>query len=263
MENSSHIESLVKRDRWIVVFGLVAVLAIAWSYTIWVAQSNTGMDMSMSMDSGNVRDWTPIDFALMFAMWAIMMVAMMVPSAAPMILLFATVNRRRQEQSSPFVATSVFLSGYLVVWSLFSFGATMGNWGLHQASLLTSMMGSSSNDYLGGAMLVTAGLFQWSRLKYVCLAHCRSPINFLMSGWKDGASGAIKMGLQHGKYCLGCCWILMALLFVLGVMNLVWIAGLAAFVLLEKIIPGGEKISRITGVLLVGWGAWVILVAAF
>ena len=124
-------------------------------------------------------------------------------------------------------------------------------------------MGSSSNDYLGGAMLVTAGLFQWSRLKYVCLAHCRSPINFLMSGWKDGASGAIKMGLQHGKYCLGCCWILMALLFVLGVMNLVWIAGLAAFVLLEKIIPGGEKISRITGVLLVGWGAWVILVAAF
>ena len=262
MNTSTRIESLIKRDRMIVIAGVVTVVAIAWGYTIYVAQNNAGMGMSMSMDSGNVRSWTGVDFFLMFVMWAVMMVAMMIPSAAPLILLFATVNRRRQEQSRPFVATGVFLSGYLVVWSVFALGATLGNWGLHQASLLTSMMGGSSSGYLGGALLITAGVFQWSQLKYVCLTHCRSPLSFLMSDWKDGTGGAFKMGLLHGRYCLGCCWILMALLFVLGVMNLVWIAALAAFVLMEKVIPGGEKVSRTTGVLLVIWGAWVILAAA-
>ncbi|MEO2140900.1 MAG: DUF2182 domain-containing protein [bacterium] len=262
MNTSKHIESLIKRDRMIVIAGVVAVVAIAWGYTIYVAQNNAEMGMSMSIDSGNVRSWTGVDFFLMFVMWAVMMVAMMVPSAAPMILLFATVNRRRQEQSRPFVATGVFLSGYLVIWSVFSLGATLGNWGLHQASLMTSMMGGSSSGYLGGTLLITAGVFQWSQLKYVCLTHCRSPLSFLMSDWKEGTGGAFKMGLLHGRYCLGCCWILMTLLFVLGVMNLVWIAALAAFVLAEKVIPGGEKASRTTGVLLVIWGAWVVLATA-
>ncbi len=262
MQTSQRIEALVKRDRWIVIASVVVVVAIAWAYTIYVAQSNSGMDMSMSMDSGNVRDWTGVDFSLMFVMWAAMMVAMMVPSAAPMILLFATVNRRRQEQSRPFVATGVFLSGYLVVWTVFALIATFGNWGLHQASLLTSMMGGSSSGYLGGALLITAGVFQWSQLKYLCLTHCRSPLSFLMSDWKEGTGGAFTMGLSHGRYCLGCCWILMALLFVLGVMNLVWIAALAAFVLAEKVVPGGERVSKITGGLLVGWGVWVVLAAA-
>ncbi len=262
MQTSQRIEALVKRDRWIVIAGVVAVVVIAWAYTIYVAQSNSGMDMSMSMDSGNVRDWTGVDFSLMFVMWAVMMVAMMVPSAAPMILLFAAVNRRRQEQSRPFVATGVFLSGYLVIWTVFALIATFGNWGLHQASLLTSMMGGSSSGYLGGALLITSGAFQWSQLKYVCLTHCRSPLSFLMSDWKEGTGGAFSMGLSHGRYCLGCCWILMALLFVLGVMNLVWIAGLAAFVLAEKVIPCGEKVSKITGVMLVAWGVYVVLTAA-
>jgi predicted metal-binding membrane protein len=179
-----------------------------------------------------------------------------------MILLFATVNRRRREQSKPFVSTGVFLSGYLVVWSLFAAGATLGNWGLHQASLLTSMMGGSSSGYLGGGLLLMAGVFQWSRLKYVCLTHCRSPLGFLMSDWREGTGGAFKMGLQHARYCLGCCWVLMALLFVLGVMNLVWIAALAAFVLAEKVVPAGEKVSRVTGVLLMVWGGWAVLNAA-
>ena len=262
MQTSQRIEALVKRDRWIVIAGVVAVVVIAWAYTIYVAQSNSGMDMSMSMDSGNVRDWTGVDFSLMFVMWAVMMVAMMVPSAASMILLFAAVNRRRQEQSRPFVATGVFLSGYLVIWTVFALIATFGNWGLHQASLLTSMMGGSSSGYLGGALLITSGAFQWSQLKYVCLTHCRSPLSFLMSDWKEGTGGAFSMGLSHGRYCLGCCWILMALLFVLGVMNLVWIAALAAFVLAEKVIPGGEKVSKIIGVMLVAWGVLVLLAAA-
>ena len=263
MQTSTHIESLLKRDRAIVISGVVAVAAIAWGYVIYLAQSDAAMGMSMGMAAGNVRPWSGVDFSLMYLMWAVMMVAMMVPSAAPMVLLFATVNRRRKEQSRPFVSTGVFLSGYLVVWAGFALGATLGNWGLHQASLLTSMMGGSSSGYLGGGLLLTAGVFQWSRLKYTCLTHCRSPLSFLMSDWREGAAGAFRMGLQHGKYCLGCCWILMALLFVLGVMNLVWIAALAAFVLAEKVIPAGERVSKITGVLLVAWGAWAVLAAAF
>ncbi|MEC9289285.1 MAG: DUF2182 domain-containing protein [Chloroflexota bacterium] len=262
MHNTDHIESIVKKDRVIVISGVVAVAAIAWGYMLYVSQSNSDMDMSMGMTVGNVRSWSSVDFSLMFVMWAVMMVAMMVPSAAPMILLFATVNRRRREQSGPFVSTGVFLSGYLVVWVGFALVATLGNWGLHQASLLTSMMGGTSSGYLGGALLLTAGIFQWSQLKYVCLTHCRSPLSFLMSDWKDGTGGAFKMGLQHGRYCLGCCWILMALLFVLGVMNLVWIAALAAFVLAEKAIPAGKPISKITGGFLVAWGSWAVVAAA-
>ena len=262
MRTSTPIEIIIKRDRAVVIAGVVAVAAIAWGYTIYLAQSNADVGSSLGMAMGNTRSWTGVDFAAMFVMWAVMMVAMMVPSAAPMVLLFATVNRRRQEQSRPYVSTGVFLSGYLVIWAFFAAAATLGNWGLHQASLLSSMMGGSSSGYLGGGLLVVAGVFQWSSLKYVCLTHCRSPLSFLMSDWREGTSGAFKMGLQHGRYCLGCCWVLMALLFVLGVMNLVWIAALAAFVLAEKVAPAGEKVSRATGVILVAWGAWAVLAAA-
>ena len=263
MQSTTPLEVVLKRDRLVIWGAIFLVSAIAWGYIVYVAQTNADMGMSMSVAAGNVRSWTGVDFALMYVMWAVMMVAMMVPSAAPMILLFATVNRRRREQSRPFVSTGVFLSGYLVIWSLFALGATLGNWGLHQASLLGSMMGESSSGYLGGGLLLTAGVFQFSRLKYVCLTHCRSPLSFLMSDWREGAGGAFKMGLEHGRYCLGCCWVLMALLFVLGVMNLVWIAALAAFVLAEKVAPAGVKVSRVTGVLLIAWGAWAILGAAF
>ena len=261
MHDTDHIESIVKKDRVIVTSGIVAVALLAWGYMLYISQSNADMDMSMGMTMGNVKSWSGVDFSLMFVMWAVMMVAMMVPSAAPMLLLFASVNRKRRQESRPFVPTSIFLSGYLVIWTGFALLATLGNWGLHQASLMTSMMGSSSSGFLGGGLLLVAGLFQWSHLKYACLTHCRSPLSFLMSDWRDGTRGAFLMGLVHGKYCLGCCWILMALLFVLGVMNLVWIAALAAFVLVEKVIPAGEKVSKITGVLLVGWGVCAILAA--
>ena len=262
MQDTDHIESILKKDRIIVMSSAVAVAAIAWAYMVYVSQSNAEMGMSMTMTMGNVRPWSGVDFSLMFVMWAVMMVAMMVPSAAPMLLLFASVNRKRRQESRPFVPTGVFLSGYLVVWTGFALLATLGNWGLHQASLLTSMMGGSSSGYLGGGLLLVAGAFQWSQLKYACLTHCRSPLSFLMSDWRDGTRGAFLMGLVHGKYCLGCCWILMALLFVLGVMNLVWIAALAAFVLAEKVIPAGDKVSKVTGVLLVGWGVCAVLVAS-
>ena len=251
MQAATTLESVLRRDRAIVLAGIVVVAALAWAYTVYVAQGRSNMDIAMAQ----LQTWSAADFGLMFLMWAVMMTAMMVPSAAPMILLFATVNRRRREQQRPYVATVVFLSGYVLVWSGFAAAATVGNWALHANSLLSSMMGESTSAYLGGALLMTAGVFQWSRLKYVCLTHCRSPISFLMRDWREGGRGALKMGLHHGTYCVGCCWILMALLFVLGVMNLLWIAALAGFVLLEKVVPAGRRVSRATGVLLVLWGA--------
>lgn len=232
----------------------MAVAGIAWGYLVFLAQDNDGMNMAMAQ----LNSWSAGDFYLMFLMWAVMMTGMMVPSAAPMLLLFATVNRRRQEQSRPYVSTGIFLSGYITIWLGFAAVATVGNWGLHANDLLDKMMGGSTSGYLGGGLLLTAGIFQWSRLKYACLTQCRSPLSFLMTDWREGPGGALKMGLKHGIYCVGCCWVLMLLLFVLGVMNLLWIAALAAFVLLEKIVPGAERVSRATGSLLVLWGALMI-----
>jgi len=257
-------KNLLRPEQVILLLSLLAMTATAWLYLIHLAHGigNSGSDMgSMEISMPQMQSWVFVDFILMFVMWTVMMVAMMVPSAAPMLLLFASINRKRRLESRPYVPTSIFLSGYLVIWTGFALLATLGNWGLHQASLMTSMMGSSSSGYLGGGLLLIAGLFQWSQLKYACLTHCRSPLSFLMSDWRDGTRGALLMGLVHGKYCLGCCWILMALLFVLGVMNLIWIAALAAFVLVEKVIPAGEKVSKVTGVLLVVWGVYAILSA--
>ena len=253
MATASPIESILKRDRVVIIAGIVAVVALAWAYLVYLAQSNDATGMSLAM--AQLRSWNATDFGLMFLMWAVMMTGMMVPTAAPMILLFATVNRRRREQQRPFVSTGVFLSGYVLVWCGFAAAATLGNWALHVNSLLDTMMGGSTSAYLGGSLLMVAGAFQWSRLKYLCLTHCRSPLSFLMTDWREGSLGALKMGLHHGTYCVGCCWVLMVLLFVLGVMNLLWIAALAGFVLLEKVVPQGQKVSRATGLALVAWGA--------
>ena len=260
----SALEQALRRDRVVVLVGILIIAAIAWAYTVYVAGTGMGMGdgMSMGMAMADMRSWSAADFGLMFVMWAVMMVAMMAPSAAPMILMFAAVNRRRREREAPYVPTAVFLAGYVIVWAVFSVAATAGNWGLHEASLLSSMMGASTSGYLGGALLLAAGAFQWSPLKSACLKQCRTPMGFLMTSWREGQGGALRMGLEHGAYCLGCCWALMLLLFVLGIMNLVWIAALAAFVLAEKVAPMPEWVSRGTGVLLAGWGVWAIVTAA-
>ena len=252
----SPLELVLRRDRVVIIAGILAVAALSWAYMVYLAQGR-GLDMGISMDMAmaQLNSWNAADFGLMFLMWAVMMTAMMIPTAAPMILLFATVNRRRRENHGPYVSTGVFMSGYVLAWCGFAIAATLGSWALHVNSLMDSMMGESSSAYLGGSLLMVAGAFQWSRLKYVCLTHCRSPISFLMTDWREGSMGALKMGLHHGTYCVGCCWVLMGLLFVLGVMNLLWIAALAGFVLLEKVAPQGLVVSRVTGLLLLGWGA--------
>jgi predicted metal-binding membrane protein len=190
-------------------------------------------------------------------MWAVMMVAMMVPAASPMILLFAEINRRRNEHQGTFVSTGQFLLGYLMAWTGFSVLATLAQWSLLTAALVSPMMESTSKA-LGGGLLLSAGLFQFSRLKYACLAHCRSPIGFLATEWRDGLGGAFRMGLKHGGYCLGCCWALMGLLFAFGVMNLLWVASISGFVLLEKITSANQLVSRLGGLLFIGWAAWIV-----
>jgi predicted metal-binding membrane protein len=148
--------------------------------------------------------------------------------------------------------------GYVLVWSGFAAAAAVSQWGLNMAALLSPMM-VSVNPFLGGGLLIAAGLFQWSPIKYVCLNHCRTPLGFIMTEWREGPKGALTMGLRHGVFCLGCCWVLMSLLFVLGVMNLLWIAVLAGFVLIEKVAPAGRWISRISGLFLLAWGALLML----
>jgi len=199
------------------------------------------------------EQWGATAVLLLFVMWTVMMVAMMLPSAAPMVLTFLSVNQRRQSAGRQFVPVGIFLAGYLAIWTVYSAVATLAQWGLHKAALLSPAM-AAINPLLNAGLLIAAGVFQWTPLKHMCLKGCRSPLSFLMSEWRDGRSGAFVMGLRHGSYCVGCCWILMALLFVAGVMNLLWVAVIALFVMAEKILPRGELLGRVIGVALVAAG---------
>ena len=202
--------------------------------------------------------WSTATLVPLFLMWAEMMVAMMIPSAAPMILTFAMVNRKRREQERPFVPTGIFLLGYLAVWTGFSALAAAAQWILHAKALLSPIMVGTS-PLLGGALLIVAGIFQWTPFKNACLSHCRTPLGFLMTDWQEGKRGAFTMGLKHGAYCTGCCWFLMALLFVAGVMNIWWIGIITVFVLLEKVAPEALALGKITGVALALWGVMMLL----
>jgi len=281
MSGSTMLESVLKRDRTVVIGGLVAVSVVAWVYIL----SGAGMGMSafemarmsssgapMTMDKGGMAGisgmaamtmpavWTPGYALLMLVMWWVMMVAMMLPSAAPMILLFAVVNRKSGENGGPVVPTALFAGAYLAAWGAFSVVAVALQWGLERAELLSPMM-ASRNAVFGGALLVLAGAYQLSPLKQACLRHCRGPIGFITQHWRAGRWGAFRMGVHHGLYCLGCCWALMVLLFFGGVMNLYWIAGLALFVLLEKTIPPGHRLASLSGAGLVLWGGAVLATA--
>jgi predicted metal-binding membrane protein len=258
MLEAAALERLLKRDRTITAVGLAAIASLAWLYTIMVASMSGGgiADTASHMAMPQDQPWRGIDFLLMFAMWMVMMVAMMVPSAAPMVLVFANASRKRREAQEPYLHISLFAGAYLVVWAGFAAIATLANWALHRRGLLTSMMGSALPLW-GAAILIAAGLYQFTPLKLACLNKCRSPLAFLMSEWREGRVGAFVMGLRHGVFCLLCCWALMVLLFVLGVMNLAWIALLAAFALIEKLATRGPWLSRASGVILLGGGVWL------
>ena len=183
---------------------------------------------------------------ILLAMWWVMMVAMMLPSATPIILLAAALNRRSTSDSPPYGAAIFFTSGYLLVWFIFSLVAAIGQLVMEVNGLLSTMMHSKST-YLTAGLLLAAGIWQFSPIKQACLRYCRSPVEFITRHRRSGNQGAFVMGLHHGTYCLGCCWFLMALLFAGGVMNLYWIAGLALFVMVEKLVPSGVWFGRIAG----------------
>lgn len=195
-------------------------------------------------------EWTAGYFLMMFLMWAIMMIGMMLPSVVPTVLIYSAVARKSARQETPVAPTGAFVSGYVAIWIGFSSVATLLQMGLDQAGLLSPMMVSKST-VLGACLLIIAGIYQWLPLKDKCLHQCRSPVDFISTHWQTGTLGAFKMGISHGGYCLGCCWALMALLFVGGVMNLLWIAGITLFVLLEKVLPLGDKGGRVSGILMI------------
>lgn len=249
------IEGILQKDRALTLTGVVALAGLAWLYLARLAH---GMPDMAAMGAAQAAPWTMREFALAVTMWAVMMVAMMLPTAAPTLLVFAAANRNRRGGAAPSVRTGLFVAGYLLTWAVWSLGAAAAQWTLQGAALLSDRL-QAATPWLGGALLVAAGVYQLTPLKYACLARCQSPLGFLLSEWRDGATGALRMGLRHGLQCVGCCWVLMALIFVGGVMNLAWIAAISAFVLAEKLIPGGRLVTRSVGVALIGWGGVILL----
>ncbi|HEY0681985.1 MAG TPA: DUF2182 domain-containing protein [Steroidobacter sp.] len=244
-------------DKAFVIAGLAGVVACAWAYLI-----PASIDMYGRMDGPAAwmmeTSWDAGYILLIFLMWSVMMVAMMLPSALPTILIFHRAIRNDSRIRSPSRRMFAFAAGYLLAWFGFSAGATLLQWGLAETALLSPMMVSVS-PWLGGAILIVAGLYQWTPLKYACLRQCRSPVAFLVENWRPGLPGALRIGLRHGLYCVGCCWALMLLLFVGGVMSLFWIGAITAFVLMEKLAPRGVQGGRLSGVALVAAGLWVLM----
>jgi predicted metal-binding membrane protein len=240
MTTVSIFEVSAKNERWIVLAALTLVAVLGLFATFWLGD----MLMMSSIDG--------LAYALLlFFMWWAMMMAMMLPSAAPAILTYAAVNRKMPEKGTP---VAVFAAGYAAVWTGFSIGAVALQV-LFSEKIALSMMMAVSSAVVGGSLLIAAGLYQMSPLKYACLRKCQTPLMIFARHWQIGA---FRMGMSHGIYCVGCCWVLMGLLFYGGVMELRWIVGLALYVAAEKMIPAGSQLSRTTGVILIAWGIWTI-----
>jgi len=265
--SASLVETALGRDRALLIGAMAVLFLLSGLYTVL----GVGMDMSAidmtrmagMRDMPGMREagsWGPGYFVLVFLMWWVMMVAMMLPSVAPTVLLYAALLRKTGSSVQVPVTTAMFLAGYLAVWAGFSIAAAVVQHSLETAGIVSATMMTLVETVPGAVVLIVAGAFQFTPWKDRCLSHCRSPAEFIARRRRAGVSGAFTMGLEHGLYCLGCCWFLMALLFVGGIMNLYWIVGLAAFVALEKLTPYGKLASKAAGVLLIAWGLWVILV---
>jgi predicted metal-binding membrane protein len=246
---------ILRRDRLIVLAGVAGLGGLAW-LELWRHHG------AMAMDAATPRPapWALPDLGAAAIMWAVMMIAMMVPSAAPVLLIYDRVERDQRAEAKTAAPTGFFALGYLIVWIVWSLAAAALQWAL-QALVLLSPRLASTTPILSAAFLLVAGTYQLTPWKDACLAHCQSPLGFLLTRWRAGPWGALRMGLHHGAYCVGCCWALMGLLFVGGVMNLIWVAVLAGFVLLEKAVARGPWLSRVSGIGLVMWGAYLLLTA--
>lgn len=239
-----------------VAVGMLALSILGWALLAWMAVDMDSEFAQLTMPTG--PDWDLANLLAISAMWAVMMAAMMLPSALPMVLTFVDLSERRGQRSR----SLGFVAAYLLAWFAFSAAAVAAQWALQAAGWINPMIVSTS-VLLNALLLLIAGLYQFSPLKHVCLARCRTPIGFLLGEWRGGALGSFLMGWRHGLFCLGCCWALMALLFVGGVMNLAWIVALSIAVAIEKLAPGGERVAAVLGVALVGAGLWKLIVATY
>jgi predicted metal-binding membrane protein len=257
------LEAFLRSGRLVVAAGLVALVLLSWLYLALTAEAMRAMEAGNSspfMWLMPMGSWGASQFVLCFAMWAVMMIAMMTPSAAPMLFAFHALDRARPGRGSSARRFGAFLLGYVGVWSSFSVMAAAVQWWLHETAVVTEMMISVSRVF-DAVVLLGAGAYQLTPAKNRCLSKCRSPMGFLLTEWRDGTSGALIMGVRHGAFCVGCCWGLMALLFVGGVMNLLWIALLAAVVLIEKVVPFGDIVAKAIGLVMCAVGVWLLLPA--
>ncbi|WP_124382126.1 DUF2182 domain-containing protein [Ralstonia sp. SET104] len=260
------VESILGRERVIAAVGMIAAVALSWRY-LW---TGAGMGMSaldmttialfphrLADDGGGMDPSLPT----VIFMWWVMMVAMMTPSAAPLVLLYRRVLHHHGTAGAQSVTLSMsLLAGYLGAWLLFSICAAALQKALQPTGVMSEMMLWSKSAYLSALVLAAAGAYQFSPLKRACLTQCRSPVSFLTAHWRPGPVGSFLLGVRHGSYCVGCCWLLMALLFVGGIMNLVWIAALSLLVFVEKVLPGGERVGHVLGAALIVWAVATLLV---
>jgi predicted metal-binding membrane protein len=251
MSSHASLKTVHWRDRLLILGGLAVLTLLAWG-----VMAEMAVRMAEAPAAAHLQAWSVSEFVVAFGMWSVMMMGMMLPSASPMVLTFAGISRRRTPDHS-FLRTGLFVGGYLLVWIGYSAGAALLQGGFQAAALLTPM-GASASPYLAGGLLVGAGIYQWTPLKDACLTGCRTPMGFLMAEWRPGRRGALVMGWRHGWTCAGCCWATMALMFVLGVMNLLWMAALTALCLVEKIAPAGDRLGRVAGLGFIGWGGWLL-----
>jgi predicted metal-binding membrane protein len=249
------LESTLRHDRAPAVVVLILLPLVSWLWIVVMARDMYGPMTGASAWMMTAR-WDVPHLLLLWAMWAVMMAGMMLPSASPLLLLYGVVARRSGQRAA---ARRIYAlaAGYLMVWAVFSLGATALQRVL-AALLLVSPMMEAATPAVGATLLLVAGVYQLTPIKQACLRTCQSPLGFLMSHWRAGAAGALRMGIEHGAYCVGCCWALMLLLFAGGVMNLAVIAALTAFVAFEKLAPFGMHSARISGVFLIGAGLWMI-----
>jgi predicted metal-binding membrane protein len=261
------LETVLRRERIVVGVSLTVLTAAAWLSLLYVPATMPTHEPSMTEMPGMPGMSTPAgpgshalrwtDVGALTGMWTVMMVAMMTPAAGPMVATFAAVRRRRAATGRVAVPTAIFVLGYLTVWTVFSVLAALAQAWLHSKALLSAAM-APTTPLLGGTLLIAAGVYQWTPLKRACLRACRSPLSFLTTRWREGRRGAVAMGLHHGLYCLGCCWVLMALVFAAGVMNLGWVALVAVAILVEKVAPRGDVVGRCAGLVLLAAGGAVV-----
>jgi predicted metal-binding membrane protein len=259
IEATSTLERVIRRDRIVLALALAVLTTIAAVYLVRSAAVMQAMSAEASMHAAMGMSMTPTwtaDWPGLFLMWAVMMVAMMLPSAAPVILLVLAMYRRRGDRRAV-VSAYAFVGGYLLAWTGFSAAAAAAQVALHRAALIGADM-RFSRPVLSGIVLIAVGVYQWLPLKNLCLTHCQSPLGILSRYWREGPTGGLVTGMRHGAYCVGCCWLLMAMLFVVGVMNLLWVTALAAFILVEKLVRMGQLVPRIAGAGLAGWGSYLL-----